>query len=152
MSGNFISLRGIVSAKEFFVSRSILNFDNNLALEFNNMSKKLTIPFILGGVISVIVFTVVGLSMGWVVTSGRAHASAMEMSRLAVRDQLVPICVHQFKARADSTSKLEKLRRLHEWERERFVEGERWATMPGSDSSVSGVARQCAVQLMEIAS
>lgn len=80
--------------------------------------------------------------LGWVVTSGCAHASAMEMSKQTVRDQLVPICIHQLMAQADSTRKLEKLRGLQEWERESFVDGERWATIPGNDSSVSGVARQ----------
>jgi hypothetical protein len=36
---------------------------------------------------------------------------------------------------------------MNDWEKEKFVEDLGWAKMPGSDSSVSGVARVCATTL-----
>lgn len=116
------------------------------------MSKKRAIPFLLSGVVGAIAMMILGLSMGWFVTSGRALASATDMSSQAVKDQLVPICQHQFNAQADQAGKLEGLRKMKEWERGPFIEEKGWATMPGSESSVAGVAVQCARRLVESAS
>ncbi len=71
------------------------------------------------------------------------------MSGQAVQNQLAPICVHQFNEQANRTNRLEALRKLAEWKREKFVDDGGWATMPGSDSSVSGVARLCAANLIK---
>jgi len=116
------------------------------------MPKKYPILFALGGVFGAILFMAVSFSLGWVVTSGRAHATAKETSEQAVIDQLVPICVHQFRSQPDSADKLDKLLGLDQWKREDFVREQGWSTMPGSDSSVHGVARECAARLAESAS
>lgn len=109
-------------------------------------------PFLFGAAVGALVLMTVGFSMGWVVTSGSASATATQLSERAVKDQLVPICVHQFSFEADSASKLVKLRGMGEWQREGFVKAEGWATMPGSDSPATGVARECAARISEIAS
>jgi len=109
-------------------------------------------PFLFGAAVGAIALITTGFSMGWVVTSGSARATAALMSERAVKDQLVPICVHQFRFEADSASKLAKLRDLGEWQREGFVKAEGWATMPGSNSPAAGVARECAARISEIAS
>lgn len=116
------------------------------------MPKIYPIVFMLGGVTGVILFMAVSLSLGWVVTSGRANATVKETSQQAVIDQLVPICLHQFRGQADSASKLDTLRHLEQWKREDFVRDQGWSTMPGSKSSVAGVARECAARLAETAS
>ena len=106
------------------------------------------IIFLLGsGAIGAILIIIVGLAMGWVVTSGRANASAIEMSDKAVQAQLSKICMHQFKADGASAENLVTIKSLNSWEKEKFVEEHGWATMPGSDSSFSGVARICATTL-----
>ena len=103
--------------------------------------------FLLGGAIGGLLLAIVGISMGWVVTNGRAHASAVEMSDKAVQVQLAKICVHQFNSDSASTGNLAKMKSLNDWEKEKFVEDRGWAKMPGSELSVSGVARVCAVTL-----
>lgn len=108
------------------------------------MPKKRAIPFILGGIIGAITIMIVSFSMGWVVTSGRAHASATEMSTQAVKEQLAAICLYQFNAQENRADKIKLLGQLKEWEREPYISKEGWATMPGSTSPVSGVARKCA--------
>lgn len=106
-------------------------------------------PFAICGVIGAVFISILGLSMGWVVTSGRAHADASESATAAVQQQLVPICVHQFRADSDRQENLAELQKLQSWERERFVRSHGWATMPGSESEVSGIALQCARQIAE---
>jgi len=103
--------------------------------------------FLLGGAVGALLLAIVGLSMDWVVTSGRANAAAAEMSDKAVQDQLAKICMHQFNADSARTDNLAKIKSMNDWEKEKFVEDLGWAKMPGSDSSVSGVARVCATTL-----
>ncbi len=112
------------------------------------MPKKRAIPFILGSAIGAIGIMIVSFSMGWVVTSGRANASATEMSAQTVKDQLAAICLYQFNAQASHMDNIKALGALKEWEREPFISKGGWATMPGSDSPVSGVAQQCAKLLI----
>jgi hypothetical protein len=111
-----------------------------------------TVPFIICGIIGAIFISVLGLSMGWVVTSGRAHADASEIAADAVKEQLVPICVYQFRTDADQKNNLADLQKLQNWEREGFVRDHGWATMPGSGSPVAGIAMQCARRIVSDAS
>ena len=112
----------------------------------NNSKVKL---FVMGGVAGGVLMVIAGLSMGWLVTSGGANGQATAMSEIAVKNQLVPICMHQFNTQADSVGKLEALRGLGIWKREEFLTSEGLANMPGSDSAVRGIARECAVRLLE---
>ena len=112
----------------------------------NNSKVKL---FVMGGVVGAVLMVIVGLSMGWLVTSGGANGQATAMSEAAVKDQLVPICMHQFNNQADSAGKLEALRGLGTWKREEFLTSEGLANMPGADSAIRGVARECATRLLE---
>ena len=92
---------------------------------------------------------VAGLSMGWLVTSGGANGQATTMAETAVKDQLLPICMHQFNNQADSVGKLEVLRGLAAWKREEFLTSKGLANMPGSDAADRGFARECADRLLE---
>jgi len=92
---------------------------------------------------------VVSFSLGWIVTSGRAYANAEETSQQAVLNSLVPICVYQFRAEADSAAQLETLRKMDEWKRGDFVNEHGWSTMPGSDSPAAGLASECAQSLLK---
>lgn len=116
------------------------------------MSKKQGWIFLFGGATGGLLFAILGFSMGWIVTSGHASATVAEMSAEAVKDQLVPICVYQFDGQADRDGQLKKLLSLGKWEREGFVTEHGWATMPGSDSPASGVARACAERLSQASS
>lgn len=92
--------------------------------------------------------SILGFSMGWVETSGRAHAEAEEVSARAVKDELMPICVYQFNHAEDSKKRLVNLRVMQEWQRGNFIAEKGWATMPGSNSPVLGVAQECADRLV----
>jgi len=71
------------------------------------------------------------------------------MSDAAVVENLAGICVAQARAAPDSAAKLKQLAELETWKRRDFVENAAWATMPGSDSSQSGVADLCIVKLLD---
>ena len=103
--------------------------------------------FVYGSLFGAVLVTIVGFSMGWVITSGKAHAAATAMSEQAVKDQLVPICVHRVRNLADSAGKLEAMLALSQWDRSAYVTEQGWATMPGSDQPATGVARECAAEL-----
>lgn len=116
------------------------------------MPKAYPVLFVIGGIAGIVLFVAVSFSLGWVVTSGRAEMTAKETSEQAVLENLVPICVHQFRAEADSATQLDTLRKMEEWKREDFVSKRGWSTMPGSDSPAADVARACAVSLLKEAS
>lgn len=116
------------------------------------MQKKGLVIFCIGGVVGALFLGVMSLAMGWVVSSGRAQVSAAEMSDKAVQMQLAKICHFQFNAESDRASMFTKMKSLNDWEREKYVEDHGWAKMPGSDSSVTGVARACAVTITKAAS
>ena len=111
------------------------------------MSTKKVFKFLASAVVGAAVISILGFSMGWVETIGRAHADAEQMSAKAVKGELVPICIYQFNNAPDSKKHLKELEDLQEWERGNFVADKGWATMPGSDSPVVGVARECAEEL-----
>ena len=111
------------------------------------MEKGNATKVIFGTIFGGVLFAVVGFSMGWIVTSGNAEAAATSMSDQAVKDQLVPICMYQFRNLDDSEGKLVSLRNVREWERGDYIEKQGWAMMPGSDTTVKGVARECAARL-----
>lgn len=113
------------------------------------MSKIFSGPNILSGILGAALIMVISFSMGWIVTNSLAKSNARDMSYQAVKDQLVPICVHQFHDQAETANKLTALRGLPEFERERFVGEQGWATMPGSNTPATGVARDCAAKLFE---
>lgn len=65
-----------------------------------NGSKKL----FFGGVVTGAVVAPIALfSLGWIVTSGAASASAKESAQLAVVESLTPICMTQFSQDAAAT-------------------------------------------------
>ncbi|MBT5108104.1 MAG: hypothetical protein HOM25_05450 [Rhodospirillaceae bacterium] len=113
------------------------------------MSKIFNVPHILSGAVGAALIMVLSFSMGWVVTDGLAKTNAKNVSHQAVKDQLVPICVHQFNQQADTANKLTALRGMAEYQREQFVGKQGWATMPGSNTPATGVARECAAKLFE---
>ena len=114
------------------------------------MKKEDVKPFIWGIVVGAIVLLIVIFWAGWVVTSGSAQRKAEEMAEEAVIDHLAPICVEQFLQDPNREEQLKELKEKSSWERDSYVEKSGWATMPGAESPVRGVADECARQLMEL--
>ena len=111
------------------------------------MPGKNNAKFVYGSLFGAVLVTIVGFSMGWVITSGKAQAAAEAMSEQAVKDHLVPICVDRVRNLPDSASKLEAMQARSQWDRAGYVTEQGWATMPGKDTPATGVARECAAEL-----
>ena len=83
------------------------------------------------------------LVFGWVPGSTAAQAAKDEASA-AVVAALTPICVSQFKSDAAAVANLERLKALTSYNQGGYVEEGGWATMPGSEKPMRGVAKGCA--------
>jgi len=114
------------------------------------MRKEMIKPFVWGVVVGAIVLLIVIFSTGWVVTNGSAQARAEEMAKKAVVDHLAPICVAQFLQDPNREERLKGLKGKDSWMRGDYVKEIGWATMPGAESPVRGVADECARRLMEL--
>ena len=113
-------------------------------------SIKLFFLFFWGMAAGAIVLLIIIFSAGWVVTSGSAQEKAEEMSEKAVIDQLAPICVEQFLNDPNKEERLKELKEKSYWEKDSYVEKAGWATMPGSESPVQGVADECAQRIVKL--
>lgn len=107
-------------------------------------------PFVWGIVVGAIVLLIVIFSAGWVVTSSSARDKAEEIAKKAVIDHLAPIAVAQFLQDPNKEERLKELKETDSWKRGDYVGKGGWATMPGSESPVRGVAAECAKRLMEL--
>jgi hypothetical protein len=100
-----------------------------------------------GGVIGAAAITAVGFSsLGWTLGS-TAEQMAAERAQTAVVGVLTPICVAKFQHQAGATAKLAELNKASSWDRTSIIEKGGWATVPGSDTPNSAVARACAERL-----
>jgi len=104
-------------------------------------------PFLWGVAVAAIAVPSVLLWQGWIVTNGSAQATATEMTKAAVIENLTPICIAQFSEDAARDEQLVALKALDSWKRKEFVLQQGWATMPGSDSGDSKVAYECAERI-----
>ena len=77
-------------------------------------------------------------------TGGSADTRAAVAAHDAIVLALAPICVERFRAQADAGAKLGELSKASSWDRGGFIERSGFATMPGSKTSDSDVARACA--------
>ncbi len=103
-----------------------------------------TKPWIQGAVAGAIVLAIVGFSWGGWVTGGTAAKNSASASHDAVVAALAPICVERFRAQPDAVVKADALIKSSSWERGNLVEKSGFATMPGSKTVDSDVARACA--------
>jgi hypothetical protein len=86
------------------------------------------------------------LVFGWLPAS-TAAAAATSSARTAVIDVLTPICVARFNADAEAPAHLVALKAATSFNQGPFVEKGGWATMPGGESPLPGVAKNCADKL-----
>jgi hypothetical protein len=106
-----------------------------------------TKPWIQGAVVGAIALAVVGFTWGGWVTGGTAAKNAGVASRDAVVAALTPICVERFRTQPDAVVKTDALMKGSTWDRGNIVEQSGYATMPGSKTADSDVARACAAVL-----
>ncbi len=104
-------------------------------------------PGIWGALVGAAAITVVGFSsLGWKLDS-TAEQMAADRAETAVVGVLTPICVEKFQHQANASAKLAELNKVSSWDRESLIEKGGWATVPGSDTPNSAVARACAERL-----
>ena len=101
-------------------------------------------PAAWGAVGGAIALAIVGFNWGGWVTGATANKNAKEAADTAIVRVLAPICAEKFQQQADASVKIVELKKVSSWERGTFVEKGGWATMPGSISPSTGVARACA--------
>ncbi len=104
-------------------------------------------PALWGAAGGAVVLAFLGFTWGGWVTAGSANAAAEKDANQAVVEALGAICVHQFNNQAGVSSSLAALKDLASYKQATFIEEGGWATMPGSDEPVNGVARNCAGKL-----
>ena len=107
-------------------------------------------PFIWGIVIGAIALLIVIFWTGWVVTSSTAEAEGKQMAKEAVLENLVPICVELYLQDPYKVVRFGVLKETSSYQRDDYVEEMGWATMPGSESPVRGIADNCAKQIIEL--
>lgn len=102
----------------------------------------------LWGVVSgAVALAVVGFTwLGWVTgeTAAVSAAAAVREAKVAV---LAPICAERFRRQADASAQIVSLNTATSWERDTVMEKSGFATMAGSKSPDSDVARAC-VQIL----
>ena len=104
-------------------------------------------PALWGAVGGAIALAIVGFTWGGWVTGGAAETVAKQRASKAVVTALAPICVDQFRRQADASASLVELKKASSWQQGTFVEKGGWATMPGTNSPDSAVAKACAETL-----
>ncbi|MDH3280943.1 MAG: hypothetical protein OEQ18_07415 [Gammaproteobacteria bacterium] len=98
---------------------------------------------------AIVVWSAVGFSWFGVGFDWMTQGSAKQLSTKAVTESLATICVAQAQAAPDAESALQQFKDLQTWKQREFIETARWAIMPGSESSQSGVAELCATKLRQ---
>ena len=81
------------------------------------------------------------------ISSAKSRRARLRAITVAVVSVLAPICVQQFRAQPDAVTQLETLDKLPGYDQGPFVEKGGWATMPGAEKAMPGVARGCATIL-----
>ena len=115
------------------------------------MKKEVIKPLVQGIALGAIVLLIVIFWTGWVVTSNKAEVQGKDMAKAAVIEDLAPICVEQYLQDPNKAERLEALKEKSSYQRDDYVREIGWATMPGTESPVRGVADACAIQILELA-
>ena len=107
-------------------------------------------PLIWGIISGAIILLIVIFWTGWVVTSTTAENEGKKLVKAAILENFVPICVEQYLQDPNKAALLEELKEKSSYQRDDYVAEKGWATMPGSESTVRGLADKCAKQIIEL--
>ena len=87
---------------------------------------------------------VIGFTWGGWTLGSTAKQMSDDSANTAVAAALAPICVDKFQHASEATANMVAFKKVSSWEQTAYIEKGGWATMPGSESVGSGVARACA--------
>ncbi len=99
--------------------------------------------------IATVVWSAVGFSWFGYGFDWTTQLGASRMTAKVVTENQATICVAQARGAPDAQAALEQFAALESWKRREFIDTARWAIMPGSDKSLSGVADLCGEKLLE---
>ena len=119
--------------------------------EATEVKKEVIKPMVQGAAIGAVVLLIVIFWTGWVVTSGAADAEGKAMAKAAVVENLTPICVEQYLQDPNKLERFAELKKKSSYQRDDYVKEIGWATMPGAESPVRGIADACAKQIIKLA-
>jgi hypothetical protein len=100
-----------------------------------------------GAVIGAVAIMIVGFSWGGWTLGSSAEQMAKERANATLVTVLTPLCVERFMNQPEATLKLAEFQKTAAWRQTEFVEKGGWATMSGSTSPHTVVAKACAEQL-----
>ena len=103
-----------------------------------------------GAAVGAVTTIVIGFNWGGWTLGSTAKEQAQKSANSAVVTALAPICVDKFQLAADSPANLVELKKVSSWQQATFVEKGGWATLPGSKTPDSAVARACADLLTSV--
>lgn len=102
-------------------------------------------PGVLGAIVGAVATMIVGFNQGGWYSAGSAERLAVDRSKVAVLDALVPVCVSQQKLDPNSGPKLTELIAMKtSYEQRDFVIKSGWATMPATTEPNRDLAAVCA--------
>lgn len=104
-------------------------------------------PGIYGAVIGAVIVSVIGFSWGGWETAAGANAMATTQSHDDVVAALVPLCLHMSRTDPDRTAKLAAIKAASTYDRQDALIKTGWATVPGSSTPNSDLARACVAAL-----
>ena len=104
-------------------------------------------PALWGAAGGAVLLALVGFAWGGWQTAASARGTSDTNANTAVVGVLAPICAVQFRQQVDADAKLTELKALKSYEQPGYVEKGGWATMPGSEDPLTGVASACATIL-----
>jgi hypothetical protein len=105
-------------------------------------------PLIQGIVIGAVACAILGFTWGGWVTGATAHKDAAISAHDATVVALAPFCAERFRAQGDATARMAELAKASTWERSSVVEKSGFATLPGSKTGDSDIARACVELLL----
>jgi len=97
-----------------------------------------------GAFVGFLATVVIGFGWGGWTLGSTAKEMAGRSASSAVIAELAPICVDKFQRATGAEANLAELKKVSSWQQATFVEKGGWATLPGSDTVNSSVARACA--------
>jgi hypothetical protein len=100
-----------------------------------------------GAAVGAVATMIIGFNWGGWVTGGTAREDVQKSTTAAVISALSPICVDKFQHSAEVATNMAELKKVASYQQGSFIEKGGWATLPGTDSANSAVARACAEML-----
>jgi hypothetical protein len=107
-----------------------------------------TKPALTGAAGGAVVLAIAGFSWGGWVTGGTAQDMAEDAARDASTAIVASLCVNKFAAGPNATAQLAKLKETKSWNQDDFIEDGGWASIPGIEDGMRGLANACAKQLV----